>query len=302
MDFDISRNNILELVIDKKQDRIYLQKKDDDKLKVLTLGSIDCAFGNLIYNYFESNPIYKGYGSFIRDNFGSKEVALEIMKNDTCISIFEPIASMNCSLLSTINSIYLYTEGKEDTEQKDKKGNKYGYIPSLDEINDFRLQYHVRIEQLPLEHGDYKNTTGMRFFEIKTIYDVFYGILYYYAYEHLKLKRCEHCGRWFVTASYKTKYCNRKSTVERYSHLVCKDAAKNMKQECTRVKNRIETKAYSSKTQRSGKNKGSYNKYVEELQNKCKVYQDYTPYESADNLEAYHSFLRETEKQKGWLK
>ncbi|WP_028518166.1 DUF6076 domain-containing protein [Ruminococcus flavefaciens] len=288
------RKNILELVIDKEQNCVYLQKTNDETYKVLALGTIDCAFGNLLYNSFENTPEYKRYGSFIHDNFGSKDVILEIILNDTCIEVLKPIASMKCTLLGTINSIYEFiytiTKGKDE------------YKPSLDEINMFRIQNKVHVEQQPIEHGDYKNTKGMRFFEIKTIYDVFYGILYYYAYEHLKLKRCEHCGRWFVTTSFKTKYCNRKTTVERYSHLLCKEAAKSMKQECTRVKNRIETKAYSSKSQRSGKNKGAYNKYVEEFQKKCNDYISYIPYEAAENLEAYHSFLRETEKQKGWLK
>ena len=104
---------------------------------------------------------------------------------------------------------------------------------SLKDVEKLRLENNITTTYIPKNHTDIN--AGF-VFEIKNIIELLYSLLYYYAFYEYKLVRCEHCGRWFVTDSFKNKYCPRNSTYEGYSHLHCKQAVDNIMQEIRRRK------------------------------------------------------------------
>lgn len=62
---------------------------------------------------------------------------------------------------------------------------------------------------------------------------------------NLKPNFCVHCGGLFFTSTLKQKYCHRKSQVRNYTHLDCKDAVKDTKQQLRRLKKRIYNYIYN---------------------------------------------------------
>ncbi|MBP7186984.1 MAG: hypothetical protein KBA55_09540 [Ruminococcus sp.] len=210
----------MELIIDKKQNVIYLLKTDNSPHKYGTIGFLDLALGNFVY-YFESQSDF--------NNYGTREAYVK-MFNDTMISFY----GMDIGKISINNTIFEFFDNRIEIKL------------TLKELDIFRIKHNIRTEIRPLEYNDFEYINGMRFLFVNTVIDVFYCLLYYYAFEGQKLKRCEHCGRWFATTSFKNKYCDRLSTVEQYSHLKCEIAAQNMRQECSRVKKRIENRERNS--------------------------------------------------------
>lgn len=99
---------------------------------------------------------------------------------------------------------------------------------TLEEIEYFRISNRVKVHIFPLEVTQPKQDKSIRVENVKCITDIVYGLLYYYALKKLNLKRCEHCGRWFATPTFKQKYCPRKSPYPDYSHLSCKDAVDHL--------------------------------------------------------------------------
>jgi hypothetical protein len=259
----------MELKIDKKQNAIYLLETDNSPHKYGTIGSLDLALGDFIY-YFESQSDY--------NNYGTREAYVK-MFNDTMISFY----GMDIGKISINNTIYEFFDNRSEITL------------TLKEVERFRITHNVRTELRPLEHRDFEYKNGIIFQSVNTVVDVFYCILFYHAYEGHKLKKCEHCGRWFVTNSYKNKYCNRNSTVEQYSHLPCERAAQNMRQECKRVKKRIENRERNSlKGQLSNGN----NTDIIEFQKKCDKYLLHVPFSEATNLSEYLEFLKKTSKER----
>ena len=76
----------------------------------------------------------------------------------------------------------------------------------------------------------------------------------------------------------------------------CEQAVRNIIQQCTRVKNRIETKIQLAE-------KGTYSYFIIDFQNQCEVYKDkIKECPTAKNLTDYMSFLERVEKEREWLK
>lgn len=156
----------------------------------------------------------------------------------------------------------------------------------------WRIQYRTKsVEPLDWLHADYDQ--GLRI-NIASLFDIFYGFIHYYAFHGMNLKKCEHCGRWFATTSFKKKYCSRTSPCTGYTHLNCEQAVRNIMQNCSRIKNRIETKARNARI-------GS-NSFIYDFALKCDpLYLDAKRRPTVKNLLAYHAFLKSVEKNKGWL-
>ena len=258
----------MELIIDKKQNLVYLTQSDNEVFKVGRIGFLNLAFGNFIH-YFKSQSDYK--------NYGTRE-AYEIMFNDNMTEFY----GMNIGIISINNTIHEFLNNRNEMTL------------TLKEVDIFRITHNVRTELRPLVHNDFEYKNGMKFQSVNTIIDVFYCLSYYHAFEGHKLKICEHCGRWFATNSFKNKYCERNSTVEQYSHLKCEIAAQNMKQECRRVKKRIENNLRNSLT---GQLSNGNNAKIIEFQKKCENYLSYVPFSNATNLTEYLEFLRITAKE-----
>lgn len=114
--------------------------------------------------------------------------------------------------------------------------------PTLGDVDQLRIHNQIMKAPLPTISG------GMCFDGLKSVTEIAYGILYYYAYNGLKLARCHHCGRWYATNDLHNKYCNRISPC--YNYLVngkpllsekepCKQAVKTIEERFRVRRNKI---------------------------------------------------------------
>ena len=126
--------------------------------------------------------------------------------------------------------------------------------------------------------------------------------LYYYAYHEYKLVRCKHCGKWFATKTLKKEYCDRVSPcfgniVGGKTPLSCEQAVRNILQKCGRMKNRIETK-----TQQTVTGQLHTNPFLEKFNSQCMpLYVTAKKFPTVNNLTSYYNFLKDTEKERGWI-
>lgn len=183
-----------------------------------------------------------------------------------------------------------------------KKGvrqiGEYKIDLTMQDVEIWRVRHHITKSVTPLDWLDIDYSQGLMIKNITSIYDVFYGLLYFYAFNRLKLVKCEHCGRWFATTTFKIKYCPRKSTFPGYTHLNCEQAVRNIMQECGRIKNRIDIKAAATP---SGQRRE--NLFVDEFFREWEpLYMSAKDKPTVKNLNKYLSFLRTTEEERGWLK
>ncbi len=137
-------------------------------------------------------------------------------------------------------------------------------------------------------------------YESTDIKDIIFASIHFALENGCKFVKCPHCERWFFKSSSRqdsnTKYCKRKSLVSGYSHLNCEQAVRNIKQQFTRIKNRIETKAQLSE-------KNCVCNYVWRFQNECSKFQDIIKESpTVENITKYMEFLQTTEKEREWLK
>lgn len=172
---------------------------------------------------------------------------------------------------------------------------------TLNIVEDFRNDYKLHFFP-PIKN----EIDGVKSYNasVSNILDVFYILLWYYAYNEKKITKCVHCGKRFATASLKNLYCPRRSLMKKYSHLSCYEAAKNCKRDCLRIKNRIETKArlYFDNHNRSQNNHSlQTSPYVYKFQKECVIMSNNKSV-NAHDLESYFTFLKETEKNKPWSK
>ncbi len=84
---------------------------------------------------------------------------------------------------------------------------------TMQSVEIFRVHHNITKSAIPIDWNNVDYSKGLRIDNITSLYELFYGLLYYYAFNGLKLAKCEHCGRWFATNNFKNKYCQRKSTV-----------------------------------------------------------------------------------------
>lgn len=261
-------------IINRKQNRVYIASLFES---MYDLGTIDCSIGNIIdvlEKEFPANSYAdKSYSTnLIRNKIAGKMVSKSMwgFKDDGV----------------TIHAIHLLLSGRDKIELKN------------DEIENFRITYGLSIKHTYLNHCDINE--GIQVKNATSILDIVFHLLYYYTLNNLKLVKCEHCGRWFATSTLKTKYCPRNSPIKGYTHLNCEQAVRNIKQQCSRKKNRIETKANNA-------NKGnvlnhSYSSFIVDFQKQCDCYiERLSKRLSVNNLSDYLHFLDRVEKAKEWL-
>lgn len=189
---------------------------------------------------------------------------------------------------------------------------KFDYIEYLS-YNNFSLDFLERFANSKGIHFNRTLTTksGQRLsvdsditdiwyvYESQSIEDIIFSSVHFALQNGYKFAQCQHCGKWFFKSSSRkdsnTKYCKRNSPVPDYAHLNCEQAVRNIKQQCTRVKNRIETKIQLAE-------KGTYSYFIIDFQNQCEVYKDrIKECPTVENLTDYMSFLDKVEKDRGWL-
>lgn len=241
------------------------------------LGTLPNAIGNILYvleQEFPSDEYYSDSFNYIVNAINSGITGKRKVLNMWGFSVSA----------SSVPKIY------------DIIGNSAQLSFDLKDIEDIRISYNVQTQYMPIDITD--KSKGIKF-TVKTFFDVIYGLLYFYAFEGLKLKKCEHCGLWFATPTYKIKYCTRHSPIHEYKHLLCSEAVQNIKQNCTRIRNRIETKARSTV---DAQLKGGYSEFIIDFKSKADELRDVAyEFPTVDNLTKYWSFLKQTEKSKEWL-
>ena len=171
--------------------------------------------------------------------------------------------------------------------------------PTLKDIEDLRIAKGMTVNYLPIKIG---GMDGMRFEGLKTVSEVMVAALYYYAYHEYKLVRCKHCGKLFATKTLKKEYCDRVSPcfgniVGGKTPLSCEQAVRNILQKCGRMKNRIETK-----TQQTVTGQLHTNPFLEKFNSQCMpLYVTAKKFPTVNNLTSYYNFLKDTEKERGWI-
>lgn len=259
-----------EFVIDEEKNLAYIVKrgKTFKDYENNSLGSILCVLGDLLSeleSVFEP-PDYKKetlseyiINHFISDNHSSNDRLKQQVMYGIPISwsVLVPIHAF----LNNENEIYL----------------------TLEEVEYFRISNRVKVHIFPLEVTQTKQVKSIRVENAKCITDIVYGLLYYYALKKLNLKRCEHCGRWFATPTFKQKYCPRKSPYPDYTHLPCKDAVDHL--------STLISKKYREITQPAATHLPPENEILNALHNENKKFK--SGKRSVENMSNYLTLLDE---------
>ncbi len=108
-----------------------------------------------------------------------------------------------------------------------------GITLSFKDVEDLRLKYKFESHQCYIVDNDdtfiAQNKSSYIFNNLNTITQVLCAVLYYYALNDYKLRKCALCGKWFATPTLKEHYCKRKSNIEKYSHITCVEAKQRMR-------------------------------------------------------------------------
>ncbi len=168
-------------------------------------------------------------------------------------------------------------------------------------VNRIRLELDGKRVVLP-KLQETNNKTVYRY-ESKNFVDIIFSSICYAFGKGMKLSKCEHCGKWFFKdggrSGSRKKFCDRKSTFAGYEHLECEQAVRNIKQQCGRIKNRIETKARSADKESILNHQ--YTTFVYGFQEQCAQYTDKLQKgNTVENLSAYMNFLRTADQRKEW--
>lgn len=263
-------------VIDKKKNRVYIPIAFEG---VYDFGSIECSIGTIIEELEKEFPatsyVETGYTTKrIRDKLAGKNITKTLWG-------FKENGF-------TIQAIHIFLSGRDKIELK------------KEEIEEFRIMYGLSVKHTHLNMCDVNE--GLQVKNATSILDIVFHLLYYYTLNNLKLVKCEHCGRWFATKTLKVKYCPRNSPLEKYSKHNCEQAVRNIKYQCSRKKNRIETKANNAINKKDNYKANGYSSFVYEFQIKCDKYKEkMEERHTAEVLSEYLSFLDKVEKEKEWL-
>ena len=238
---------MLQLVIDDENVKVI---KDD--LGGYKLGTVKNAFGNILAVLeqqfpFAVNSTPKAYSKYfisrfknsLETNTAEKEILLYGLK---CSAYY--LFDINLFLSDSDRWCYISKRGI-------KQKGEYKINLTMQDVEIWRVHHNITKAVIPVDWNNVDYAKGLRIDNITSFYELFYGLLYYYAFNGLKLVKCEHCGRWFATDNFKNKYCHRNSTVEGYTHLVCEQAVRNLYQQIKRkrkvIYNSIINQEYNTK-------------------------------------------------------
>lgn len=261
-------------VIDRKQNRVYIPIAFEG---VYDFGSIECSIGTIIEELEKEFPAT----NYVEAGYTTNQISSKLAGKNITKTLWGFKENG-----FTIQAIHIFLSGRDKLELK------------KEDIEEFRIMYGLSVKHTYLNICDIDE--GLQVKNAISILDIVFHLLYYYTLNNLKLVKCEHCGRWFVTSTLKTKYCPRKSTFSGYTQHNCEQAVRNIKYQCGRKKNRIETKANNA-------NKcivlnHSYSNFVVDFQKQCDPYiERISKRSTVENLSDYLYFLDRVEKGKEWL-
>lgn len=252
----------------------------DDKAAVLLpdisnyyhLGSTDHALGNilaLLYDEFQED--ISDYMISPGDAI-AKRVIMDLQSNKPPKSM--TIWGLNIPV-SHIHSLIDFFEME--------KGD---CIPlNMKTVEEFRIDHQITTVYFPNDKSQIES--GIHF-DVHDVKSLIYGLMYYYAMNDYKLKKCEHCGKWFATKSFKIKYCQRNSPVDKFTHLKCEQAVRNIKQEINRTK-KLVYNSLTTYTQNYGDEE--INRFLDKCAEYSKLGNNYK------NLSEYYTFVKRYRKE-----
>lgn len=252
------------------------------------LGATKNALGNMIAVLEDKFPEINGVSA---DKYGEMVVShiseeLKAMSTGESVRIHsENLWGINVSVDSAYGAMSFsdYLDGRGKIKL------------TLQDVVVWRTRHNVKKTVSPLDLLNVNYGAGVRIDDVTSISDILYALLFYYAVNGLNLVKCEHCGRWFATDSFKNKFCNRKSPVPGYDKLNCEQAVQNIRQQCARVRNRIDTKARLTAATGGSPFQDWFwhecNRRTEAIKKQA----------SAERQIEYLSFLKEAENSKAWL-
>ena len=240
------------------------------------------VFFGIVYENLERH-----FPDFDCESLGAR-IAAHVLKAINGEIEKEPVKIFGCTELgSTLYDLIYYINGRSVLE------------PTLKDIEEIRISNRMAVNYLPVSLND---KDGMRFEGLKTVTQVMIAALYYYAYHDFKLVRCKHCSTWFATKTLKKEYCDRISPcfdtiIKGKTPLPCEKAVRNIFQKCGRIKNRIETKANQTVSAQLHRNS-----FIDQFQRECEpLYLSAKESPTVQNLTNYYNFLKQADKEKGWL-
>lgn len=253
--------------------------------EVYCMGSTKNALGNLIMVLENDFPEIKG----ISGNEYGKAVLNRISNKLSGNADGKDHVEMLWGLEVSTDNAYGVLNFADCLEGNDK------IKLTMKDVEVWRIRHFVEKTVSPLDWINASYDKGIRMDGITSIYDIVYALLFYYALNELKLAKCEHCGRWFATESFKRKYCNQKSPVPKYTHLNCEQAVENIRQQCARVRNGIDAKARLT----AATSGASFQQW---FWSECTSRTDaIKKAASAEKQMEYLDFLEKTNKSKAWL-
>jgi hypothetical protein len=240
---------------------------------------------------------YKGNPLF-QEPFGLKHFFIavnelnEIITNDKHISMSEfEILKQFLSLKFTYEIEFgkinpLYELGCRENPINHEIVQKYQYLP---------LQYTYDYD-MNLMFGDNNESVHKFTYTCYKAEDIMFSVLHYLVLLKYKFRKCEHCGNYFATKTFKEKYCTRKSP---YTYIPSKSSNpsdKNPKNyECDAavdlIKNRIRS-TRKSLCKKLTPNDDYTNPAYQKFSKECEPYQDIIKKQaSVNNLELFERFL-----------
>lgn len=269
------------------------------------------------------HPFFMGYdykeSPFFQKPFSSKNffVAMNELKeiitsnSNFSMSKFE-ILKQFLSLEFTykvefIEINYLYKSGYKENPINHEIIHEYQYLP-------LQYTYNYNMEAIFKD----KDKDAYKFiYTCHKIEDIIFSVLHYLVLFEYKFKKCEHCGKYFATDTFKVKYCTRKSPYTYSSHNIsnhksplkvpkdytCSDAVDLIK---NRIRSKISHICYDDIPkylddpvqicQSFSSNKVSLKEYSSQAQrdfmNSCEPYKDEIKKQaSVKNLEVFEQFL-----------
>lgn len=254
-------------------------------MAVYCLGTTLNAFGNLVAvleNKFPEIKSFSGdeYGNMIVDRLSKK-----LSGNADGEEHIENLWGLNIS----IDNAYGVLNFADFFDGNDK------IKLTVQDVEIWKFRHSVEKPASPLDRFNTNYDAGIRMDGVTSVCEIAYALLYYYAMNGLNLVKCEHCGRWFATDSFKHKFCSRNSPVPGYTHKNCEQAVQNIRQQCARVRNRVDTKARLTAAT------GGY-PFQEWFWQECNRRTEAIKKQaSAERQIEYLGFLKEAENSKAWL-